>query len=678
VVLYQMLTARRLFEGESISDTIAAVLTKDPEWDRVPRKVRRLLQRCLEKDPKLRLRDIGDAWQLIELVPEAPAKKTAVPWIVATLVTVGAVVALWNQGRWHEMRSVEAPPQAVIRLDVDLGPDVSIGSDGGPSTIISPDGTRLVFVSRGSDGTPRLLTRLLDESKAALLPGSEGAYAPFFSPDGLWVGFFASGKLKKTRLDGGQPIALCDAPAGRGASWSEDGTVIAALDIRGGLSQIAADSGKAASVTEREPAELSHRWPQVLPGGKAVLFTVGSAPNNYEDASIAVVSLKDRQKRILLEYGGMFPRYLPSGHIIYSTKGTVFAVRFDLARLEISGAASPVLENVWSDANYGFAQLDSSRSGTILYHKGGAQGSKIIQWLDGAGKTESVRAEPGNYQMPRVSPDGGRLALSVIEGSDASIWVYDLRGARTRLTVGPGVNTDPVWSPDGRYVVFQASGGGLSWTPADGADKPKPLTKSQRLQFPTSFAPDASRLAFFELEPGGGTLIKTVPLRQDSGQPVAGEAELFLKTPTTGPYPAFSPDGRWLAYASADSGVYDVYVRAFPDKGTKWLISTTGGNLPSWSRNGKELFYRTEDHRIMVATYTVKGDSFVAATPRVWSQKPLANTGLTGNLDLAPDGKHFAVLIAADSPEPQETRSHITLLLHFFDEVRRRLESGGK
>ncbi len=310
---------------------------------------------------------------------------------------------------------------------------------------------------------------------------------------------------------------------------------------------------------------------------------------------------------------------------------------------------------------------------------GRTQGLTTIQWLDGAGKTESVRDEPGLYQMPRVSPDGSRLALSVTEGPDAAVWVYDSRrGTRTRLTAGPGVNTDPVWSPDGRYIVFHAAGGGIFWTPADGADKPKPLIKSQRLQFPASFTPDGSRLALFESEPSGRGLIKTVPLQNNSGQPLAGEPELFLETPTANYYPAFSPDGRWLAYASAESGVYEVYVRAFPDRGTKWLISTSGGNFPVWSRNGKELFYRTEDQRIMVVTYTAKGDSFVADTPRVWSERQLANTGLTLNFDLAPDGKRFAVLMPADAPEPRETRSHITLVLNFFDEVRRRVGSGGK
>lgn len=201
------------------------------------------------------------------------------------------------------------------------------------------------------------------------------------------------------------------------------------------------------------------------------------------------------------------------------------------------------------------------------------------------------------------------------------------------------------------------------------------MTKGPRLQFPASFTPDGSRLAFYEEKPGGGAVIRTVPLKASSGQPQAGEPELFLETPTGNPYPAFSPDGRWLAYASAESGVY---VRAFPDRGTKRLISTSGGNFPVWSRNGKELFYRTEDQRIMVAAYEVNGDSFVADTPRAWSERQIANTGLTPNFDLAPDGRRFAVLMPADSPEPQESRSHVTLLLNFFDEVRRRVAAGGK
>jgi serine/threonine-protein kinase len=356
----------------------------------------------------------------------------------------------------------------------------------------------------------------------------------------------------------------------------------------------------------------------------------------------------------------------------------LFAVPFDLDGLEVRGQAKLVLEEVSNDTTFGFAQFDFSGTGTIAYRSGRAEGLRTIQWLDGAGKTESFGAEPAAYYFVRLSPDGSRLALMVSQGSSSDLWIYDSqRGSKTRLTNGMGVNAYPVWSPDGRFVVFQ-SAGGIFWTRADGAGKPQPLTQSKISQFPTSFTPDGTRLVFTELTSGAGADIRTVPVENRSGQLWAGQPELFLKTAAVNTFAAFSPDGRWLAYADAESGSYEVYVRAFPDKGTKVQVSNAGGTMPIWSRNGRELFYRTEDQRIMVANYTARGELFLADKPRVWFGKQLANLGLTLNFDLAPDGKHFLMLVSAESPEPRETQSHVTLALNFFDEVRRRVAAQGK
>jgi serine/threonine-protein kinase len=636
----------------------------------------RLLKRCLEKDPKRRLRDIGDAWQLLE-DSAPPAARNHVPWVVAGLLTLTSAIALWAPWR-SAVRPVDQPS---TRLDFDLGPGVSFGSTTGPAVILSPDGTRLVFVSQGEDEIRRLFTRRLDEPRALQLTGTEGAYSPFFSPDGQWVGFFAQGKLKKTRVEGGEPISLCDAPASRGGAWGEDGNIVAALDQQAGLSQIPPQGGEAVAVTKLNPGETTHRWPQVLPGAKAVLFLTSIAYGHYDDAGIAVVSLKDRRTKTLLEHGGMYPRYLPSGHLIYVTKGNLFAVAFDLDRLEVRGAPT-LLWEVAGNPNLGFAQLDFSRNGTLAYRTGGAEGLRALQWLDGSGKTVSLGLEPAYYLMPRLSPDGRRVVYAVSQGSNQNLWMYDFeRGIRSRLTNGQ--HAYPVWTPDGQILVFhagaqRASGvgdpglGGMFWTRTDGAGKQQPLTRSAAVQLPFSFSPGGTRLAYSELTPGAGAEIRTVPVENSAGNLRVRDPQVFLKTAVGLTYPMFSPDGRWLAYANAEGGQYEVYVRAFPDNGTQVQISNAGGVMPMWSRNGGELFYRTEDQRIMVANYTVKGNSLVPGKPRVWFGKQLANVGLGINLDLAPDGR-FLVVMAAESPDPRESQSHVILVTNFFDEVRRRI-----
>jgi hypothetical protein len=473
-------------------------------------------------------------------------------------------------------------------------------------------------------------------------------------------------------VEGGEPVSLFDAPAGRGATWGEDDSIVVALDSQVGLSRVPAAGGSATTVTQVQSGENSHRWPQILPGGKAVLFSFNTSFGNFDEAGIAVASLADRRTKIVMEHAGMYPQYLRSGHLIYVKKATLFAVSFDLDRLEVRGNPTPILEEISSNPNFGFAQFVTSSNGAAVYRRGRTEGLELVQWLNGAGQVEPLLSEPAPYQFVRLSLDGNRLATVVPDGPNSILWIYDWqRGVRTRITSGSGVNTYPVWSPDGQHVVFHSDGGMYS-TRADGAGKPHPLTQSKLLQYPGSFSPDGQRLVFSEANAGFGASLRTVTLESRDGHLQASEPELFLNLRSVNAYPAFSPDGHRVAYASSESGIYEVYVRTYPDNGSQRQVSSNGGTMPVWSRNGRELFYRTEDQRIMVTNYMVKRDSFVAEKPRVWSAKPLANLGLTPNFDLAPDGRRFAVVMPVESPDPREARSHVTLALNFLDEVRRR------
>jgi serine/threonine-protein kinase len=672
VVLYEMLTGRRMFEGETISDVLAGVLTREPDLTCTPAGAQRLLKSCLEKDPKRRLRDIGDAWRLVEDATPAEAGRSATAWkLAAAAMALICAVALWAPWR----AAVRTAELVSTHVDLDLGPDVSFGSTTGPAVILSPDGSRIVYVSQGADGVRRLFTRRLDQPKAVQMPGTEGAFAQFFSPDGQWVGFFGKGKLKKTRIDGGEPVALCDAPGPRGASWGDDGNIIAALDQQTGLSLVSVDGGKAEALTnlDLEKGETTHRWPYLLPGSKAALFLCSTAYGHYDEADIEAVTLKDRRRKTLLPHGGMFPRYLATGHLLYVSKGTAFTAAFDPDRLEVTAAPTRLWE-VGGNPNLGFGQLDFSRNGTLVYRTGGAEALRTMQWLDTSGKTETLGLEPAYYLMPSVSPDGKRLAYAMSQGTSQDIWTYDLeRTIKSRLTSGQ--NAYPVWSPDGRFLFFQGLGG-MWWTRADGSGQPQLLMPSKAVQLPFSFSPTPMRLAYSEQNPGAKSDIRTVVIEDQAGQLQVGQPQVLFSTPVGLTYPTFSPDGRWLAYANAAGAQYEVYVRAFPDNGSLEQVSNSGGVSPKWSRNGHELFYRTEDQRLMVAEYAVKGNSFVPQKPRVWFSRPLANAGLSINFDPAPDGKRVLALMSAESSEPREAQSHVTLVMNFFDEVRRRV--GGR
>jgi Tol biopolymer transport system component/predicted Ser/Thr protein kinase len=678
VVLYEMLTGTPAFARDTTSDTLAAVLKEEPEWNRAPQKAQRLLRRCLEKDPKRRLRDIADAMGLIDDVTPAvlpPTKPQRVaPWVVAAVAVFVAAAGWWFATR-------PAPLRPLVRLNAEISADTPLAGAGGV-VALSPDGARLALILRDADGKVRLHTRLLEQNQVTALAGTENAFSPFFSPDGEWIGFFADDKLKKISVQGGAAVTLCDAGDPDGASWGDDGSIVAALIGSGGsgLWRVHSSGGTCVPLTKLSPGEATHRWPQVLPGSQTALFTASTRLGNYDDANIDVVSLKTGGRKTV-QHGGFFPRYLATsngtGHLVYLYQSTLFAVPFDPSRLALAGVPAPILEDVGSSAGAGglFAFGGApSGPGTLVYLAGKGQGLPI-SWLDSAGKTQPLHAPPGVYRFPRFSPDGNRLAFSMGSGAGMDIWVKDLdRDTQSRLSFVAGVNRSPVWTPDGKDIVFKSTNSpapGLYWIRSDGSGDAQRLTDGRANEWPFSFSPDGKRLAFTQDGNGGSFDIFTAPIESDPGHVRLGKPELFLGTPFDEGAPAFSPDGRWLAYASNESGTFEVYVRPFPGPGGRSQISKGGGLFPLWSRDGRELLFQTLDLRVMAVGYSAAGDSFAARKPRVWSETRLLNAGGASVYDLAPDGKRLAAILASDQTGGEPT--HLTFLLNFFDELRRRV-----
>ncbi len=684
VVVFEMLAGRRVFPGESVTDILAGVLRAEPDWCALPAatppRIRRLLRRCLERDRKQRLQAIGEARIAIDApeqdVRPLPPDARLWPWAVAALAMALAATAAF--GWWRASRSGPAGP--LMRLQVELGPDMNLGRPPGEAVLaLSPDGTLLAASVRGADGEARLATRRLDQSQSTPLAGTEGASSPFFSPDGQWIAFQADSKLKKISVRGGAAVTLCDAGGAVTGSWGDDGNIIVPLGWGTGLSRISSSGGPPAPVTElnREKGERRHGWPQVLPGSRAVLFTTGHAAQAFDDADIEVVSLKTGE-RTTLHHGGFFARYLPSGHLVWIHQNALYAAPFDLGKLALAGEPQPVVEDIHNGEDTG-GDFAFSQAGTLVYASGKGELQRSIFWLDSTGKTQPLHPAPGLYGFPRFSPDGKRLAFSAGNGqSHEDIWVRDLeRGTASRVTLLPGQNQWPVWTPDGQNLVFRSSNPaapGIYWIRADGSGVAQRLTDAKTWGVPTSISPDGKRLAMAQTSAGGGVEIWTAPLEGDTGHPRLGKAEPFLQTPFVTILPAFSPDGRWLAYFSGVPGKEGLWVAPFPGPGGGWPISSRG-IYPIWSGNGRELFFLADNRTIMVAGYTTKGDAFVSGTPKVWSPHPLLDLGSppVGAYDLAPDGKRFAVVLNADGTAEPQPVTHLTFLLNFFDELRRRV-----
>ncbi|HWQ03218.1 MAG TPA: protein kinase, partial [Candidatus Nitrosotenuis sp.] len=501
VVLCEMLTGAQLYTGETASETMAAVIFKEPSLDMlpasVPQRLRKLLQRCLTREPRQRLQAIGEARILIEdvmanpsaeSVPEIaggtpavqiPVWRRALPWALCGVLAVALAFSVWTF--WPA-------PKLPVRMSVETGADASLFLAFGASTVLSPDGRVLAFVARESNRANQIYVRSMDQLKATPLAGTEGARDQFFSPDGQWIAFFAGGKLKKVAVSGGAVGTLCDATDDRGGSWSEHDQIVFTPHARSVLLQVSAAGGKPEALTEFDKAagEGTHRWPQFLPGGKTILYTSHNLGGTFDNATISVLSLETKKHKTVLR-GGSYARYLPSGHLLYMHEGALFAVPFDLSRLEVEGQPAPAVEGVITVSGNGGAQYTFSDSGSFVYVPGTGMGAGWqVLWLDGQGKLTPLRGVPGTYLSPRFSPDGTRLALEVLDGRQTDVQVYDWkRDTMSRLTFSQEYDGWPVWTPDGRRIAFNsqqdAQVPNLYWNRSDGTGQSQRLTESKNL-----------------------------------------------------------------------------------------------------------------------------------------------------------------------------------------------------
>jgi Tol biopolymer transport system component len=690
VVVCEMATGKKAFEGKSQASLIAKILEHDPPpmstlQPMTPPARDRVVKKCLAKEREDRWQSAKDLTDELKWIAgaSAEASKAAVPepkpavksWRRAAVLGL-AIVALGTitgVAILSLRRAASPAPQPVSRFTITLPPGDRLGPGLGadvPAFALSPDGTRLAYVVLHESNASQLYLRAMDSLEVKPVPDTGGASAPFFSPDSQWVGFFAGTKLKKVSVSGGGPLTICDAGGTiHSASWGAD-DIIVFHRSNTGLFQVPSAGGTPKPLTTLDSAKgfVTHRWPEVLPGGKAVLFDAGKSTAGLTNAQVVVRSQSGELRDLIP--GGMRPSYAPTGHLVYVQSGTLMAVPFDLQRLQVTGPPVPVLDGVLQLPSTGVAQYSFSSSGSLAYVAGGVRvAERRLVWVDRKGGEQPVPAPARAYRNPRLSPDGQRVAVAV-EEQDTHTWLYDLsRGTLTRWTFEGGINRAPVWTPDGKRIVFQSSRAGpqnLFWQLADGGGGAERLTTSEYTNVASSWSPDGQVLAFTEVHPTTGFDIWVLRLSDHNTQP-------FLRTQFNEAAPRFSPDGHWLAYVSDESGRNEIYVQPYPGPGGKWQVSTDGGTEPVWNRNGRELFYRNGNK--MVAVETTTQPSFSAGKPKLLFDSPYEPVPSTlPNFDVSPDGQRFLML----KPTQEAAATQINVVLNWFEELKQKVPTGKK
>jgi len=654
VVVFEMLSGKPLFAAETVSDTLAGVLRQDVDWSGLPATtpaaVREVLRRCLQREPKQRLRDIGDARLLLEDAAPAPATpptgaaaaraprwREGLAWALATAGLATAVALGWTL-------LAPAPEAPLTYFSIAMPADETLAFIDVPALALSPDGRTLAFTVSTRSGQTMIEVRPFDQTEARPVPGTENGTAPFFSPDGTSLGFFADGHVKTVKLAGGTVVTVTDAPTPRGAVWEPDGTILFSPEYAGGLLRVPAAGGPATPVVspDMEKGERTFRWPDLLPDGRGVIFTVGTldSPNDYDGARIVAYSFATGERHVLVN-GASMARFLPPDRLVYSRGGVLFVVPLDTARLEVTGQPTPVFEGVAGDTSSGASHFALAPDGTLAAVRGtGSASRRLLTIVDRKGVATPLPLPARGYRHPTFSPDGTRLAFMIDDaasgvGTAADVWVYSFSGGSlSRLTFDR--RSYPVWSPDGSRIAYlDPAQTRVLAKAADGSGSEEVLMAPQQKPLvPSDWSPDGRQLALSGVGPLNEILLLT-----PGGTPQQFEAGATL--------PAYSPDGRWIAYTR---GIGDAYVFVRPVSGPgKWQVSPEIGSYPRWSRDGHELFYigTGVGQRPLMMVKVSGGDTFRAGAPQQAIpdlSRYMTATAPMLDWDVSPAGDRFVFL----------------------------------
>jgi Tol biopolymer transport system component len=676
-VLYELIAGTQAFDGEDITEILAAVVKSEPDWNRLPEStphsIRMLLRRCLRKDKSLRLRDAGDArieihealatpaaGEAAAAQPKSPLSNIRAAWSVAAVAIVAAALG------WGTLAYLKHAPEGAQPVRFFVSPPgtgrlamtapTASGAVVSPLAV-SPDGRSIAIVAMGADGKSQLWVRSLDTLVAQSLAGTEGAFQPFWSPDSRFIGFFADGKLKKIEVSGGPPITLCDAPDPRGGTWNRDGVIVFGPTPSSALQRVSAAGGLPAGATTLAQGETVHMRPFFLPDGQHFIYRPSTGPGG---GPTYVGSLNSAERKLLFNSDSSNVVY-SQGHLLFLRETTLMAQPFDARRLVPIGDAFPIAENIRDTGTTNPSGIFSvSENGVLVYQTGTASAGDHLIWLDRTGKQTGLLGDPALYTDLELSPDGKRASLSILDqaGKGRDIWFYDVaRGLRSRFTFGPGAAATSIWSPDGSRIVFNVNRNGhfdLYQKSSSGAGAEEVLLEDNLDKFPSSWSPDGRFILYRASVGQTGRGLFLLPLSGDH-KPVR-----FLSTKFEEGFGQFSPDGRWVAYRSDESGRNEVYVVPFPGPGGKWQISTAGGSLPRWRHDGTEIFYLAPDNKLMAATVNGKGTNF-----EVGAIKPLFETriamGGRYRYAVSADGQQFLITTVQE----QAASAPITVVLNW-------------